>query len=84
MLASKQLKMLWGALAAIGFSAAIAADSNPSVNWIKCPASVPAPIECGTINVPLDHAHPHGSTITLSLTRLPANDSSGHSQALYM
>ena len=30
--------------------------------------------ECGTVDVPLDYAHPDGKTITLALTRLPATD----------
>jgi len=33
-----------------------------------------ARLECGTISVPLDHGRPHGRTITVALTRLPATD----------
>lgn len=58
---------------------------NPTVEWIKCPVGVTSPVECGQIQVPLDHATPDGETITLSLTRLQAtNPGCGPRQGLYM
>ncbi|KAL7782557.1 alpha/beta-hydrolase [Trichoderma afarasin] len=58
---------------------------NPTVEWIKCPVGVTSPVECGQIQVPLDHAIPDGETITLSVTRLQAtNPGCGPRQGLYI
>ncbi|GAB3984054.1 alpha/beta hydrolase [Actinoallomurus acanthiterrae] len=50
------------------------------VAWTPCPANDPIEgtklqgLECGTLKVPLDYAHPHGRQITLALTRAKATD----------
>ncbi|WP_445397021.1 alpha/beta hydrolase [Streptomyces sp. LE64] len=33
---------------------------------------LPAPVECGTVEVPLDYAHPDDRRLTLTVSRLPA------------
>ncbi|KKP00120.1 hypothetical protein THAR02_07772 [Trichoderma harzianum] len=58
---------------------------NPTVEWIKCPVGITSPVECGQIQVPLDHATPDGETITPGLTRLQAtNPGCGPRQGLYI
>jgi pimeloyl-ACP methyl ester carboxylesterase len=55
--------------------------------WTPCPAplseaatpvaaseDVPARLECATLQVPLDYAHPDGEQISIGLNRLPARD----------
>ncbi|GHF25142.1 protease [Streptomyces mashuensis] len=44
------------------------------IDFGDCPASegLPAPIECGTVSVPLDYAHPHGRHIRLTVSRARA------------
>ncbi|GAA0340092.1 hypothetical protein GCM10010151_32120 [Actinoallomurus spadix] len=50
------------------------------IAWTPCPDNDPIEgtrlqgLECGTLKVPLDHAHPHGRQITLALTRAKATD----------
>ncbi|MEV4432255.1 alpha/beta hydrolase [Streptomyces sp. NPDC049585] len=41
------------------------------VDFDDCPAveGLPAPIECGTVTVPLDYAHPDGKQINLTVSR---------------
>lgn len=44
------------------------------VDFDDCPAAegLPAPIECGTVTVPLDYAHPGGKQINLTVSRARA------------
>jgi pimeloyl-ACP methyl ester carboxylesterase len=42
-------------------------ERTGTIDWSPC-----GNVECGKLQVPLDHAHPHGRRITLSLARLPA------------
>jgi pimeloyl-ACP methyl ester carboxylesterase len=42
-------------------------ERTGTIDWSPC-----GNVECGTVSVPLDHAHPDGRHITLSLARLPA------------
>ncbi|MFC4906331.1 alpha/beta fold hydrolase [Actinomadura gamaensis] len=57
---------------------ATSADARParaSITWRPCPKHDPVEknrlrgLQCGTLRVPLDHAHPRGAQITLALTR---------------
>jgi pimeloyl-ACP methyl ester carboxylesterase len=45
----------------------------PRLRWGSCGEGLEA-FQCATAKVPLDYDHPHGRTITLALTRLPASD----------
>ncbi|POM24482.1 Tripeptidyl aminopeptidase precursor [Actinomadura rubteroloni] len=53
-----------------------AAGAPPAVAWAPCPNQDPVEgtrlrgLDCGTLRVPLDHARPGGTMITLALTRL--------------
>ncbi|MEO3977497.1 alpha/beta hydrolase [Streptomyces sp. CAU 1734] len=42
------------------------------IAWADCPAdwSLPKPIQCGTVTVPLDYAHPDGRQITVAVDRI--------------
>ncbi|HUI48538.1 MAG TPA: alpha/beta hydrolase [Acidimicrobiia bacterium] len=42
-------------------------ERTGAIDWTPC-----GKIECGTLSVPLDYAHPRGRRITLALGRLPA------------
>lgn len=59
-------------VAAANDGAAVAAGS---IDWVPCPDSDPVlgnllkGLECGTVQVPLDYAHPEGRQISLALTR---------------
>ncbi|WP_169952379.1 alpha/beta fold hydrolase [Microbispora sp. H11081] len=50
-------------------------QNRAAIRWTACAGDgLPAGTRCGTIDVPLDWAHPGGRTTTLSLARLPATD----------
>lgn len=51
------------------------AAAGQRVDWGTCD-DAPAPFECGTIRVPLDHAKPNGESIGIALVRLPATNTS--------
>jgi pimeloyl-ACP methyl ester carboxylesterase len=73
------------ATAAVGTTAA-PTTTTPGATGATTPTPVPAPMawspcqgdagpsgmQCGTLRVPLDYAHPGGSTITIALDRHPA------------
>jgi pimeloyl-ACP methyl ester carboxylesterase len=46
-------------------------SSDASIDWASCDGVTP--LECGTLEVPLDHGDPDGEQITIALTRLPAS-----------
>ncbi|MFC9324216.1 alpha/beta hydrolase [Kitasatospora sp. NPDC057015] len=64
------------AVAATATAAADAAGTDvvPSpLNWTACPfPGSPEALQCASIQVPLDYAHPRGETITVTVDRLPA------------
>ncbi len=67
------------AASAQGATPSAAAAATSTLTWDRCPAEVPADerlprLQCSSVQVPLDHAHPTGGTITLALYRsvLPA------------
>ncbi len=48
----------------------------PSLTWTACPfPGSPAALRCASIQVPVDYAHPHGPTATVTVDRLPATGS---------
>ncbi|GAA0444384.1 alpha/beta fold hydrolase [Streptomyces olivaceiscleroticus] len=55
-----------------------AAPRAPALHFGACPDSVPDPpapdrVECGELSVPLDHDHPEGRHIRLTVSRVPAS-----------
>jgi pimeloyl-ACP methyl ester carboxylesterase len=62
------------ALVATAFGAPASDEPEPTAEivWQPCP-DTPA-VQCGTLEVPLDWAHPHGEAISLALARRPAED----------
>ena len=61
------------ALVAATLTAPTAAAAAPSLTWTACPyPDSPAELQCATIAVPVDYAHPHGPTATVTVDRLPA------------
>jgi hypothetical protein len=55
-----------------------------TVEWITCPEGTPSLVECGQIQVPLDHAKPHGDVIPLVFTRLRSTSNSSTAPGLYV
>lgn len=49
-----------------------APPGTASIDWSDCGGG----FQCGTLQVPLDYAHPNGDTIELAVTRHPAADPS--------
>ena len=63
--------------------ATLAAAYQPSVQWGACPKDFPAVVQCGTIDVPMDHADPDGDKITLALALLKANQTCDTNPGLF-
>ncbi len=66
-----------------GTAVAAARASAAGIRWGACTAryhlaGLDPPVQCGTVTVPLDYAHPGGKQITLTVTRRPATDSAAH------
>ncbi|WP_406638487.1 alpha/beta hydrolase [Amycolatopsis sp. WGS_07] len=71
-------KQLLVAVAAAALTAtavpAYATPAKPAVNWGPCPADVPAPLQCASVEVPLDYRNPDGTKISIEISRLPSID----------
>ncbi|MBL1083902.1 alpha/beta fold hydrolase [Streptomyces actinomycinicus] len=59
-----------GSVTAVPVRAATAAPV-PKPAWKKCGTSDYPRLQCASLKVPLDHAHPSGRKITLALSRVP-------------
>ncbi|WP_407566384.1 alpha/beta hydrolase [Streptomyces sp. 184] len=57
-----------------GVAVAAARAAKAGVDFARCPAAegLPAPIECGTVAVPLDYARPGGRQLELTVSRIGA------------
>ncbi|MER8003485.1 alpha/beta hydrolase [Streptomyces sp. NPDC095613] len=64
----------------VALAARRAADAG--VAFGPCPKaeSLPAPVTCGTVEVPLDYAEPDGARITLTVSRATATGKAEHRQ----
>ncbi|MEV5576310.1 alpha/beta hydrolase [Spirillospora sp. NPDC052269] len=80
-----------GAAAAVAVLAVLsvpAAAAIEAITWRPCPQNDPVEkgklrgLECGSVQVPLDHARPEGEKITLALTR--ARHTTAHSQGVVL
>jgi pimeloyl-ACP methyl ester carboxylesterase len=61
------------ALVAATFTTPAEAAGPPALAWAACPyPGAPAALQCASIRVPVDYAHPHGPTTTITMDRLPA------------
>ena len=61
-------------LATVVVLCAVPATADARLQWRSCYAEVGPNFQCAVAQVPLDHSRPHGPTISLALTRLPATD----------
>ncbi len=61
-------------LATVVVLCAVPATADARLQWRSCYADVGPNFQCAVAQVPLDHSRPHGPTISLALTRLPATD----------
>lgn len=50
----------------------LASRSASSITWSNCTASDPPSLDCGSIQVPLNHSKPTGDNITLAIARIKA------------
>jgi pimeloyl-ACP methyl ester carboxylesterase len=49
-------------------------SAAPEIQWTDCPRPYGPGVECGALDVPLDHDNPDGLTIAIALVRLPATN----------
>ncbi|MEV5872864.1 alpha/beta hydrolase [Streptomyces sp. NPDC052101] len=62
--------VLAGSVTALPAQAAPAAPADP-LAWKACGSAIYPTLQCASLQVPLDHAHPSGRQITLALSRVP-------------
>ncbi|MFJ8135225.1 alpha/beta hydrolase [Streptomyces sp. NPDC096013] len=65
-----------GTVTALPADASTARPATPTVQpakptWKKCATTDYPTLQCSSVQVPLDHANPHGKQITLALSRVP-------------
>ncbi|WP_432094530.1 alpha/beta hydrolase [Streptomyces sp. bgisy100] len=65
-----------------GVRAAAARAAQQGIDWKDCPAdwSLPKPIQCGYVSVPLDYAKPNGRTIKIAVDRIGNTGTAGERQ----
>jgi pimeloyl-ACP methyl ester carboxylesterase len=63
--------------------AGVAAGGPNTIPWSNCYPQF-GPFECGRLQVPLDYADPNGTTISLSVIRLPATDPAHRIGSLFL
>jgi pimeloyl-ACP methyl ester carboxylesterase len=68
--------VLAGAVTAVPAEAGTSLTAAPAlaaakVSWKKCGTENYPTLQCGSVKVPLDYAHPKGRQITLALSRVP-------------
>jgi pimeloyl-ACP methyl ester carboxylesterase len=71
-----------GAAEAAGVQVAAARAAKAGVDWAACPAdwSLPAPIQCGYVTVPVDYAKPDGKQIRLAMDRVASTGTAAQRQ----
>ncbi|MGW0883927.1 alpha/beta hydrolase [Streptomyces sp. NPDC002671] len=62
--------VLAGSVAAVPAGATATAPA-PKLGWKKCGTIDYPTLQCASLSVPLDHAHPDGRRITLAVSRVP-------------
>lgn len=65
--------LVTAAPAAAGSAPATAPRTTPppALSWKKCATEAYPTLQCASLEVPLDHTHRHGRTVTLALSRVP-------------
>lgn len=65
---------------AVGTEVAAEAAATRGVDWGSCPAaeSLPDPVECGKVAVPVDYGRPHAARIELTVSRRRATGPAKH------
>lgn len=84
--------MAVGAVAAIGagiFTSPAAVSAAPqakpaasTVTWGACPEGYPTTIQCSSVSVPLDYAHPGGKKIDIVISRAKATGTAAQRQGV--
>jgi len=66
--------IMLGGVAIVGTpaQAVLAKPAGVPISWHKCPGE--ATVQCGSLRLPVDWAHPHGATFKLALARRKATD----------
>ena len=62
---------------------AAATTAAPTIRWTDCVPAAP-PLQCGRVNVPLDHGNPTGAKISLALARYPATHQANRIGSLFI
>jgi pimeloyl-ACP methyl ester carboxylesterase len=65
-------------------SAAETHADRKGLTWTSCHPEAGPSFQCATARVPLDYSRPHGQTIAIALTRLPASDPSQRIGSLFL
>lgn len=55
-----------------------------SIEWKKCPTSLPSKLQCATFSVPIDWDEPYGDHFDLGLVKLPAVPSNSTPKVGYL
>lgn len=58
-------------------------SASSGITWSNCTASDPPSLDCGSIQVHLDHSEPNGANITLAIARLKAPEETRKGNILY-
>lgn len=66
--------MFAGAVLVLIAAPAIASDRDNTLAWGPCDGIDHPRLQCATVRVPLDYSRPHGRTIEIAVSRLPATD----------
>ena len=59
-----------------GSAVATADQHGRTLTWTACAGVANPAVRCAAVRVPLDHAHPSGRAISITISRLPAGDPS--------
>ncbi|KAJ9602053.1 hypothetical protein H2200_013413 [Cladophialophora chaetospira] len=58
--------------------------NGTAIKWLSCPKGTASTVDCGQIQVPLDHAKPHGQQVPLVFSRARSTSNSTGAPGLYV
>ncbi|HZP53028.1 alpha/beta fold hydrolase, partial [Actinocrinis sp.] len=57
-----------------GAGVGLSGYEHQSLHWVSCPGVDDPRLQCASVRVPLDYAHPQRRAISITISRLPATD----------
>lgn len=75
--------LLWVCAGLIATTAS-AAPPEPKAYWSPCYKDLGYPVECATVQVPLDYSNPGEAAISIAMVRLPATDPAQRIGSLFL